>query len=180
MSKSKNYVEPRRVVYNSNTIFGAKQSMKQSNLLLTALVVIGLIACNQEDNESCLDLDTTASFTVDETVYTVTHTPVWDNSGIYNSIGFRHDLAGGGQHIVTVIFEGDTVGVYPLSGQLDPHNAMYMGPSSNNNPLFTGPGETGTLTVTDIDTENGCLTGSYTFGSNIGQISGEFQSLRPN
>ena len=148
--------------------------------LIALFLAVGTIftACNQ-DEESCLDLDTAASFSVDGTTYTVTHTPVWNSSGIYNSLGFRHDLAGGAQHIVTVIFEGDTAGMYPLAGQLDPHTGMYMGPSSNNNPLFTGPGVTGILTVTDIDSENGCLSGNYTFSSNIGPISGEFQSLRP-
>ena len=149
--------------------------------LLALILIIGttFTACNQ-DEDSCLDLDTTASFTVDGTAFTVTHTPVWTSSGIYQSLGFRHDLTGGGQHIVTVIFEGDSVGTYPLKGTLDPHRAMYLGPASNNQSLFTGPGETGTLTVTDIDLENGCLSGSYTFTANFVQVTGEFQSLRPD
>lgn len=153
--------------------------MKIKLLALFLVVGTAFTACNQDDNESCLDLDTTASFTVDGTAFTVTHTPVWDNSGIYNSIGFRHDLAGGGQHIVTIIFEGDSVGIYPLKGTLDPHRAMYLGPASNNQSFFTGPGETGTVTITDIDTENGCLSGSYTLTANVVQVTGEFQSLRP-
>lgn len=150
-------------------------------LFLAFILGASITACNQdEDNQNCLDSDTTASFTVDGTAFTVTHTPVWDSGGIYNSLGFRHDLVGGGQHIVTIIFEGDTVGTYPLEGQLDPHRAMYLGPNSNNQALFTGPSQTGTVTITDIDVTNGCLTGNYTFTANFVQVTGEFQSLRPD
>jgi hypothetical protein len=150
--------------------------------LLALILIIGttFTSCNQDENESCLDLDSTASFSIDGNTLTVTHTPVWDNSGIYNSLGFRHDLAGGGQHIVTVIFEGDTAGTYSLAGQLDPSRALYLGPSSNNQSFFSDPNQPGTLTITDIDTENGCLSGSYSFTANFLQITGEFQSLRPD
>lgn len=154
-------------------------SMKTKLLVLFLAVGTAFCACNQDDNESCLDQDTTASFTVDGSIYAVTHTPVWDSSGIYNSIGFRHDLTGGGQHIVTVIFEGDSVGTYSLAGQLDPHRAMYLGPASNNQSFFSSPSQPGTLTITEIDTENGCLSGSYSFTANFLQITGEFESLRP-
>ncbi|MBI1289132.1 MAG: hypothetical protein GC178_16320 [Flavobacteriales bacterium] len=149
-------------------------------ILLCALAVsLAMTACKKNEDKDCLELDTTASFVVDGTALTVTHTPVWTSSGIYQSLGFRHDLAGGGQHIVTIIFEGDSIGTYPLKGQLDPHRAMYMGPNSNNNALFTGPGETGTVTITDMDLSNGCLTGNYSFTANFVQVTGEFQSLRP-
>lgn len=154
--------------------------MKRIAFLIFPLAIV-LSRCNQNnDDESCLDLSTTASFAVDGTVLTVTHTPVWTSSGIYQSLGFRHDLTAGGQHIVTVIFEGDSIGTYPLEGSLDPNRAMYMGPNSNNNPLFTGPGQTGTVTITDMDLANGCLTGNYSFTANFVQVTGEFQSLRPD
>lgn len=153
--------------------------MKTKLLLLAFSFGIALTACNQNEEEDCLDKDTTASFVVDGTAFTVTHTPVWTSDGIYQSLGFRHDLGGGGQHIVTIIFEGDSLGMYPLKGQLNPHRAMYMGPNSNNNPLFTGPSETGTVTISDMDLTNGCLTGSYTFTANFVQVTGEFESLRP-
>lgn len=140
-------------------------------------------ACNQDDDndeQDCLELNTTASFTVNGTAFTVTHTPVWTSSGIYQSLGFRHDITGGGQELVTIIFEGDTVGNYPLASVSSPHRATYMGPTSNNNILFTGPTESGTLTITDIDLANGCMSGNYTYTANWVQVTGEFQSLRPD
>lgn len=153
--------------------------MRTKLLLLAFSFGIAFTSCNQDNEEDCLDKDTTASFIVDGTAFAVTHTPVWTSSGIYQSLGFRHDLVSGEQHIVTVIFEGDSVGTYPLKGQLDPHRAMYMGPNSNNNALFTGPDETGTITITDMDLTNGCLTGNYSFTANFVQVTGEFESLRP-
>ncbi len=154
--------------------------MKTKLLVLLFAVGSAFTACNQEENDSCLDLDTTSSFTIDGTAFTVTHTPVWTSNGIYQSLGFRHDLSSGEQHIITIIFEGDTIGEYPLEGQLDPSRAMYMGPNSNGNALFTGPNATGTVTVTDLDLENGCLSGRYTFTANFVQVTGEFQRLRPD
>ena len=71
------------------------------------------------------------------------------------------------------------MGNYPLGSVSSAHRATYMGPSSNNNILFTGPGETGTLTITNIDLENGCMSGNYTYTANFVQITGEFESLRP-
>lgn len=154
--------------------------MKTKLLLLVLSVATAFTACNQnEEDPSCLELDTTASFTVNGTAFAVTHTPVWTSSGIYQSLGFRHDISGGGQELVTIIFEGDTIGNYPLGSVSSEHRATYMGPSSNNNILFTGPGETGTLTITDIDLANGCLTGNYSYTANFVQITGEFESLRP-
>lgn len=147
-------------------------------VFLGASLVFG--ACNKdEEAESCLDKSTTASFTVNGTAFTNTHTPVWLNDGIYQSLGFRHDISGGGQEIVTIIFEGDTIGMYPLGSVSSQHRASYLGPASNNNILFTGPGETGTLSITDYDNENGCITGTYTFTANFVQITGEFESVRP-
>jgi len=146
-----------------------------------ALIILTFSSCNQDDgDESCLELTTTASFTVNGTIFTVTHTPVWTSNGIYQSLGFRHDLTGGGQELVTIIFEGDSIGTYPLAGVSSPHKGTYMGPSSNNNILFTGPGETGSITITDMDLTGGCLTGNYTYTANFIQITGEFESLRPD
>ena len=153
--------------------------MKTKLFILFLAVGTAFTACNQDDNESCLDQDTTASFTVDGTVLAVTNTPVWDNSGIFNSLGFRHDLAGGVQHIVTIIFEGAETGTYSLAGQLDPNRSLYLGPASNNQSFFSDPNQPGTLTITDIDTTNGCLSGSYSFTANFLEVTGEFQSLRP-
>jgi len=151
--------------------------------LITFMVAIVVLfaSCNQEeDADNCLDLTTTASFTVNGTEFIVSHTPVWTSTGIYQSLGFRHDLAGGGQELVTIIFEGDSVGTYPLAGVSSSHRGTYMGPSSNNNILFTGPQQSGTLTITDIDLANGCLSGNYSYTANFVQIAGEFQSLRPD
>lgn len=148
--------------------------------LLTLFVIVGAAfsACNQNEDESCLELDTTASFTVGNTAFAVTHTPVWTSSGIYQSVGFRHDLASGQQHIVSVLFEGDSVGNYSLRGTLDPHRAFYLGPAASST-LFTDPNDPGLLTVTSIDLSGGCLTGNYNFTAGGIQFTGEFQSLRP-
>ncbi len=156
--------------------------MKQLGSAFLILFLFGISSCNQNGDdtpETCLDLETTASFTVYGTSFEVTQDPVWSSNGIYQSLGFRHDLTGGGQELVTIIFEGDTTGTYLLAGVSDPHKGTYMGPSSNNNILFTGPGETGSITITDMDLTGGCLTGNYTFTANFVQITGEFQSLRP-
>jgi hypothetical protein len=154
--------------------------MKTKLLLLALSFGIVFAACNQDDEDpTCLELDTTASFSVNGTAFTVTHTPVWTSSGIYQSLGFRHDITGGGQELITIIFEGDSIGTYPLASVSSAHRGTYMGPTSNNNILFTGPGETGTLTITDIDLANSCLSGTYAYTANWVQITGEFQSLRP-
>lgn len=149
--------------------------------LIALFLAVGTIftACNQEDSDNCLEQDTSASFSIDGTAYAVTINPVWDNDGIFNSLGFRHDVAGNTPHVVTIIFEGAETGTYSLAGQLDPHRALYFGPASNNQSFFSDPNQPGTLTITEIDTANGCLSGNYSFTANFLQISGEFESLRP-
>lgn len=153
--------------------------MKYLPCFILIIILSFSFSCKKEETEKgCLDLPTSASFMIGSNTFKVTHDPVWLSNGIYQSIGFRHDLSGGGQELVTIIFEGDTAGVYSLKSVSDPHRASYMGPSSNGNILFTGPQQTGTLTITDIDLTTGCLTGSYQFTANYVQVTGEFQSLR--
>lgn len=152
--------------------------MKTPLLLSAIAVLLGISACNTKDTTTCSDLSSFAAFSVNGTALDVTHTPVWTSDGIYQSLGFRHDLPNGEQHIVTIIFEGDTTGNYPLKGTLDPHRGMYMGPASGGSPEFTGTGQTGTLTVSDIDLDKGCLIGSYQFTANTTEVSGEFEGIR--
>lgn len=139
-----------------------------------------LTACKKdEEANSCLELPSTASFTVNGTTYSEMTVLAWSNNGIYQTFRFRTENTNDELEAVAFVFEGDTVGNYPLGETSSPHYASYSGPVSNFNILSSGPGETGLLTISEFDTVTRCISGNYTYTANFVQVSGEFKNLKP-
>ncbi len=89
------------------------------------------------------------------------------------------ELPNGDQHVVNVIFVGDTVGSYPLLGINATNRASYFAPGINGT-TFPDTIIPGMLVITNFDNEPSCLAGYYSFNVDTLEVSGEFQSLRPD
>ena len=86
-------------------------------------------------------------------------------------------MPNGNQHVVIVIFKGDTAGNYPLLGINGTHRLSYFAPGVNAT-TFEAVVVPGILSITNFDEDPSCLSGNYTFEIDTLQISGEFESLR--
>ena len=118
-----------------------------------------------------------ASFRVNNQTFNSLEEKVWLRTGLQNSLLFMQEQPNGNQYVVNVIFNGDTVGNYPLQGINGTHRLSYFAPGINATTFETTV-IGGLLEITSLDEEPSCLSGSYTFEIDTLQISGEFESLR--
>ena len=86
-------------------------------------------------------------------------------------------MTNGNQHVVIVVFNGDTTGNYPLLGINGTHSLSYfaLGVNAITFEVVIVPG---VLEITNFDEDPSCLSGNFTFEVDTLQISGEFESLR--
>jgi hypothetical protein len=140
-------------------------------------VIAFLVGCTKDASTTCADNDATASFNVNSAEFSALQEKRWLRSGTQHSLQFMQQMPNGDQHVVIVIFNGDTVGNYPLLGINGTHRLSYFAPGINAT-TFEAVVVPGVLEITNFDEEPGCLSGRYTFEVDTLEISGEFQSLR--
>lgn len=143
------------------------------------LVLLATAGCKKDVPKTCLDHETAAHFKVNGTEFSALHEKVWLRSDTQHSLQFMQQMPNGNQHVVVVIFNGDTTGCYPLEGINGTHRLSYFAPGVNAT-TFETTDVGGVLEVTNFDEEPGCLSGNYTFRVDTLQIAGEFESLRAN
>ncbi len=134
-------------------------------------------ACNQTDELNCSELNPSAQFNVNTTEFTALQEIAWLSTGAQNSLLFMQQQPNGDQHVVNVIFVGDTVGTYPLLGINAIHRASYFAPGINGT-TFPDTVLPGTLVITNFEEEPTCLSGNFTFRIDTLEVSGEFEHLR--
>lgn len=136
------------------------------------------MGCTKEVEESCLDQTSTASFSINDHLYEPLNTIAWLRNGTQHSLNFMFQTPEGDQHVMIVIFRGDTVGTYPLLGISSDNRASYFGPGINGT-VFPDTVQPGALVITDFESEIGCISGHYNFMVDTLEVSGQFQNLRP-
>tara|TARA_R110002072_G_scaffold302608_1_gene486733 strand:+ start:664 stop:1098 length:435 start_codon:yes stop_codon:yes gene_type:complete len=144
---------------------------------MTAL--LATTSCTKDKTEICLEKGSTASFKVNGDEFSSLEEKIWLKNGTQHSLQFMQQMPNGDQHVIIVIFNGDTVGNYPLQGINGTHRLSYFAPGINATTFETTV-VGGILAITNFDKEPSCLSGNYTFTLDTLEISGQFQSLRPN
>lgn len=122
---------------------------------------------------------TMASFSANSIDFNSLIEKTWLRSDSLSSLLFMQAQPNGDQHVVNIIFVGDSVGTYPLLGINATNRASYFAPSVNGT-TFPDSVIPGMLVITNFDKEPACLSGNYSFEVDTLEISGEFQSLRPD
>ncbi|MCF8465601.1 MAG: hypothetical protein K9G41_12215 [Flavobacteriales bacterium] len=150
------------------------------NALNWTVLIMGILlfGCTKNVEENCIDLAPTASFSVNDRLYEPLNTIAWLRNGTQHSLNFMFQTPEGNQHVMVVIFSGDTVGAYPLLGISSNNRASYFGPGINGT-VFPDTVQPGVLVITDFEPELSCLSGQYNFMVDTLEVSGQFQSLRP-
>lgn len=143
-------------------------------------IFLSVVSCKKEQTHiSCADSPTSAQFRVNNHVFDALEVQEWLRNGTQNSLQFMQQLPNGNQHVVIIMFNGDTAGQYPLLGINAAHRASYFAPGINAT-IFPDTVLPGLLEITSFEHELSCLSGSYSFLVDSLQIHGEFQQLRVN
>ena len=141
------------------------------------VVLIGTLGCKKDAVETCSELPMTANFQVNNQEFNSLEEKCWLRSSLQHSLQFMQMMPSGDQHVVIVIFNGDTTGNYPLLGINGTHRLSYFAPGVNAT-TFEGVVIPGVLEITNFDESPSCLSGNYTFEVGTLQISGKFENLR--
>ena len=141
------------------------------------VVLTGTLGCKKDAVETCSELPMSASFQVNNQEFNSLEEKRWLRSGSQHSLQFMQMRPSGDQHVVIVIFNGDTTGNYPLLGINGTHRLSYFAPGVNAT-TFEGVVIPGVLEITNFDESPSCLSGNYTFEVGTLQISGKFENLR--
>lgn len=145
--------------------------------LVAVLVLFLTTSCQKESVNLCSNQETTAHFWVNDMLFNSLQEKKWLKSGTQNSLQFMQQMPNGNQHVIILVFNGDTTGRYPLLGVNTTHRASYFAPGVNGT-TFPDTVQPGVLIITNFDENKSCLSGTYSFAVDTLQISGEFQSLR--
>ena len=140
--------------------------------------MLGATSCRKDDIKGCSEQPSSASFKVNSTDFSSLEVKTWLSNGAQQSLFFMQEFPNGNQHVVNVIFVGETIGSYPLLGINATNRASYFAPGINGT-TFPDTIIPGILVITNFDNEPSCLAGHYSFKVDTLEISGEFQSLRP-
>lgn len=150
----------------------------RKSLFVCLIVCLIGTGCSKNAETTFADNDKSASFTVNETEFVGLDEIRWFKSGPQNSLQFMKRTSNDNEHVIIVIFNGDTAGSYPLEGINGTHRLSYFAPGVNAT-TFEGSVVGGTLQITTFDGTPPCLSGNYTFGFDTIDISGQFKNLRP-
>src|SRR5690554_4070581 len=99
--------------------------------LVMGFVLLVTTGCEKESIRPCEDQATTACFQVNGTDFNALDQQIWLRDGMQHSLQFMQQMPNGNQHVVILIFKGDTAGNYPLLGINSIHRAAYFAPGVN-------------------------------------------------